>query len=134
MPAITWDMADGRETSMENKIEQVKNALAKIKAGQATIAKAQSRPFGANDALVIYAFEERGINATPRVDVFTYNAWLAKGRQVKKGEKGVKVVTFVEKADGSKLPRSVTVFHISQTDLMEAAAPAQEYPTEGSEE
>lgn len=120
---------------MENKIEQVKNALAKIKAGQASIAKAQSKPFGANDVLVIQAFQERGINATPRVDVFIYNAWLAKGRQVRKGEKGVKILTFVEKADGSKLPRWVTVFHLSQTDAMGATAPAPslDLPSEGSE-
>lgn len=103
---------------MENKIEQVKNALAKIKAGQATIAKAQSKSFGANDVLVIHAFQEKGINATPRVDVFTYNAWLAKGRQVKKGEKGVKIFTFIERKDGSKQPKSVTVFHVSQTESL----------------
>ena len=49
------------------KLEQIKNAMAKIKAGQATIAKAQSREFGQNDLLVVAAFEERGIEATPRV-------------------------------------------------------------------
>lgn len=100
------------------KLEQIKNAMAKIKAGQATIAKAQSREFGQNDLLVVAAFEERGIEATPRVDVFTYNAWLAKGRRVKKGEKGVKIFTFIEKKDGSKTPRSVTVFHLSQTETL----------------
>lgn len=120
---------------MENKIEQVKNALAKIKAGQATIAKAQSRAFGMNDALVIHAFSERGLSVTPRVDVFTFNAWLAKGRQVKKGEKGVKIVTFFEKPDGSKQSRSVTVFHLSQTNPVEgqAEAAAPEVSEEGSE-
>lgn len=100
------------------KLEQIKNAMAKIKAGQATIEKAQSREFGQNDLLVMTAFEERGIHATPRVDVFTYNAWLAKGRQVKKGEKGVKIFTFIERKDGSKQPRSVTVFHVSQTESL----------------
>lgn len=103
---------------MENKLEQVKNVMAKIKAGQATIEKAQSRDFGQNDLLVVMAFNDRGIQATPRVDVFTYNAWLAKGRQVRKGEKGVTIFTFIEKKDGSKTPRSVTVFHVSQTDLL----------------
>lgn len=101
------------------KLEQIKNAMAKIKAGQATIEKAQSREFGQNDLLVVAAFEERGIEATPRVDVFTYNAWLAKGRRVKKGEKGVKIFTFIERKDGSKQPRSVTVFHASQTETLD---------------
>jgi hypothetical protein len=102
------------------KLQQIKNAMAKIKMGQATIAKAQSREHGVNDLLVVAAFEERGIKATPRVDVFTYNAWLAKGRQVRKGEKGVKIFTFIEKKDGSKTPRAVTVFHVSQTDSIGA--------------
>lgn len=101
------------------KLEQIKNAMAKIKAGQATIAKAQSREFGQNDLLVMAAFEERGIHATPRVDVFTFNAWLAKGKRVKKGEKGVRIFTFIEKRDGSKSPRSVTVFHVSQTESLD---------------
>ena len=62
----------------------------------------------------------------PRENVFTYNAWLAKGRQVRKGEHGVKAVTFVpmtlkDKRDPSKKiesrrPWTTTVFHISQTD------------------
>lgn len=98
------------------KLEQIKNAMAKIKAGQATIAKAQSREFSQNDPLVIAGFEERGIEATPRVDVFTYNAWLAKGRRVRKGEKGVKGFTFIEKKDGNKRPWRVTFFHLSQTE------------------
>ena len=40
-------------------------------------------------------FMARGIaesDILPRVNVFTYAAWQAKGRQVRKGEKGVRVV------------------------------------------
>jgi len=71
--------------------------------------------------------------------VFTYNAWRALGRQVRRGEHGVKVVTFVSvrgrdsKADvdgvatndadgtnkgkgGYRRPWTATVFHVSQTD------------------
>ena len=54
-----------------------------------------------------------------RQNVFTYNAWKALNRQVRKGEKGIKCVTWIEtNKDGKpdKLCRSVTVFHISQTD------------------
>ena len=72
----------------------------------------------------------------PRENVFTYHAWRALGRQVRRGEHGVKVVTFVstkgkEDKDGatndidntdkpkrgaSRRPWTATVFHVSQTD------------------
>lgn len=104
------------------KIEMIKNSMAKIKAGQATVNKAQRGMSIHNDTIVIAAFQERGIEATPRVDVFTFNAWLAKGRVVRKGQKGVKIVTFFEKPDGTKVSRSVTVFHVSQTDLADSPA------------
>ena len=70
-----------------------------------------------NDAKVISQFAERGIDATPRVDVFTYNIWRhQKGRQVMKGEKSVRLVTFIEdKKTGKKRPKTACVFHISQT-------------------
>lgn len=81
----------------------------------------------------IYAgFAAKGIEedeVLPRENVFTYNAWLAKGRQVRKGEKGVKVETFIpvtakdkdapndpEKDRKFMRQRITTVFHISQTD------------------
>ena len=108
------------------KIEMIKNSMAKIKAGQDTVSKAQRGMSIHNDTIVIAAFAERGIEATPRVDVFTFNAWLAKGRVVKKGQKGVKIVTFFEKPDGSKVSRSVTVFHVSQTDAADSPAESAE--------
>jgi hypothetical protein len=64
----------------------------------------------------------------PRENVFTYQAWRALGRQVRRGEHGVKVVTFVEMAKEDKetgkkkpfrRPWTTTVFHISQTDAVE---------------
>ena len=78
----------------------------------------------ANYGAIYHGFTEKGIalaDITPRVNVFTYNAWLAKGRQVMKGEKGVKVVTWVpikDKVTGEvtgRRPKDTTVFHISQT-------------------
>ncbi|MEX9892485.1 ArdC-like ssDNA-binding domain-containing protein [Providencia rettgeri] len=63
----------------------------------------------------------------PRVNIFTFNAWKAKGRVVKKGEKGVKVITYIqvdkkeENSDEVKKvlkKRQTTVFHISQTELV----------------
>jgi hypothetical protein len=75
-------------------------------------------------------------------NVFTFHAWKALGRSVKKGEHGVKVVTFIEASarDTSEAgeetvrtyrkPHSTTVFHISQTELTaerEARKPATDY-------
>ena len=47
-----------------------------------------------NEAEVIGAFAERGIpveQIIPRENVLTYRAWQAVGRQVKRGEKGVRL-------------------------------------------
>jgi antirestriction protein ArdC len=97
----------------------------------------------ANYEAIFEGFEEMGIpmeEVRPRENVFTYHAWRALGRQVRKGAHGVKVVTFITKpvkgsqteqgedmAEGDqpkerKFSRSVTVFHISQTDPMDAPA------------
>ena len=85
----------------------------------------------------------------PRENVFTYEAWKALGRHVRKGQHGVKVVTFIATESGKSeetqtqtldsmeaqpkkparhsRPWTTTVFHISQTDLDEprsASVPA----------
>jgi N-terminal domain of anti-restriction factor ArdC len=58
----------------------------------------------------------------PRENVFTFQAWKALGRSVKKGEHGVRVVTFVpvtDKETGEVIGRrehAATVFHVSQTE------------------
>jgi hypothetical protein len=74
-----------------------------------------------NDLIVIREFKNRGIGATPRVDVFTYNIWkFQKGRQVVKGEKSVKVRTFIEDEKTRKTRCSTAcLFHISQTEPVE---------------
>ncbi len=82
----------------------------------------------------IYAgFMAKGIpeaEIQPRVNVFTFNAWKALGRNVRKGEHGVHVLTFIDtvkeetndqtgevkKRAGSR-PWGTTVFHISQTEV-----------------
>jgi antirestriction protein ArdC len=76
---------------------------------------------------IMTGFMAKGINPSdiiPRENVFTYNAWIALGRQVSKGEHGVKVVTWIDANDKTtglptKLCRSSTVFHISQTELIQ---------------
>lgn len=80
-----------------------------------------------NYAAIMEGFTARGIAESeilPRENVFSYAAWQAKGRQVMKGEHGVRIVTFVamtKRDDKSgerssfRRPRPVSVFHISQT-------------------
>jgi antirestriction protein ArdC len=96
---------------------------------------------------VIFAgFTTKGIpegDIKPRENVLTYHAWRALGRQVRRGEHGVKVFTYVtveskdskedrdgvetNDADGSnkrkggyRRPWTATVFHVSQTDPIQA--------------
>jgi len=64
----------------------------------------------------------------PRVNVLTFHAWRALGRTVRRGEHGVRVLTWIstasETADdgtvtpGHRFPKSSTVFHVSQTEEM----------------
>jgi len=81
----------------------------------------------ANYGAIFEGFAAKGIPESeihPRENVFTFNAWKAKGRFVKKGEHGVKVLTFIETetktGEISKRPWSSTVFHISQTEVSTA--------------
>ena len=79
-----------------------------------------------NEATVIDEFARRGIyDALPRVNVFTYQAWQKLGRQVRRGQHGVRIVTYIpckSKPDDNgerqsfRRPKKVTVFHVSQTD------------------
>ena len=86
-----------------------------------------------NYSAIYMEFIARGIPADdiqPRVNIFTYNAWKALGRQVKRGEHGVQIVTWIPTTDidkdasgnevvkQGKRPRTTTVFHISQTDAV----------------
>ena len=81
-----------------------------------------------NYAAIFSGFMAKGIAETdikPRENVFTFHAWKALGRSVRKGEHGVKVCTWIpmtkkddngEAHDIGRKPRMTTVFHISQTD------------------
>ena len=81
----------------------------------------------ANYQAIMQGFADKGIAANdiiPRENVFTYNAWLALNRQVRKGEHGVKVVTWIpakqKDSESSFMFRGrSTVFHISQTDAIQ---------------
>jgi hypothetical protein len=105
------------------------------------LSRAASGQSLANWPAILAGFTAKGIpesDVRPRENVFTYHAWRALGRQVRRGEHGVKVVTFVdtgrkgeEPADAAsdadkpvkragRRPWTATVFHVSQTDPIPA--------------
>ena len=108
-----------RKRKRRQTTESAADALARIEASENS----------ANYPVIIDAFTARGIPADeikPRENVFTYRAWHAKGRQVKKGEKSVRIDVWIEydsknekdengKPKKKRIRRSVAVFHISQT-------------------
>ena len=106
----------------------------KEEARQEALARAVSGQSFSNFPAIFQGFGAKGIPESeirPRENVFTYEAWRALGRQVRKGEHGVKVLTLVEcvkedKETGEKKayrrPWSTTVFHVSQTDSVKAGA------------
>ena len=82
--------------------------------GRAVLTDAEKQAYAAqNDAACIAAFNKAGYkDVQPRVNVLTYGkvkedgsktGWLSKGRQVKKGQKAVRVGPFA-------------LFHIDQTE------------------
>jgi hypothetical protein len=69
----------------------------------------------------------------PRENIFTFDAWKALGRVVRRGEHGVKVVTMIETRSKEvdqdtgepkviHRPWTTTVFHISQTEPLKGGA------------
>ena len=109
---------------------------------QEALSRAVSGQTLSNWPAIIEGFTAKGIpesDIRPRENVFTYHAWRALGRQVRRGEHGVKVCTFVavksaenkEDVDGNvdgtnkrksgyRRPWTATVFHVSQTDPVQA--------------
>jgi len=95
---------------------------------QEALDRATSGESMSNYPALFDGFIEKGIpeeDIIPRVNILTFHAWKAKGRKVKKGQHGVKLLTWVsmtkkdpgEGEDSTfKRPKSVTVFHISQTE------------------
>lgn len=111
------------------KLSQESRAILAAVVDQQALANATRSESLTNYPAIFEGFVEKGIpedEIEPRVNVFTYHAWRALGRQVRKGEHGVKVTTWVSmskkdaetgEAGGSfKRPKVTTVFHVSQTD------------------
>ena len=107
---------------MSNQAEIQSQALSRAVGNQSTM----------NYGAIFEGFMAMGIpedDIKPRENVFTFHAWKALGRSVKKGEHGVKVCTWIptvstDKVTGEekhgKYPRTTTVFHVSQTQGSDA--------------
>lgn len=97
------------------------------------LGRGSNRQPNANDMQTILEFSGRGIPTNdietcgPDQNVRTYRAWRALGRQVRKGEKSVRLTVWMPQGDelgpdGERIenrrmrPVSACVFHVSQTD------------------
>ena len=110
--------------------QAVRKAVDPSKQRQEALTRATSGQSCSNFPVIFAGFAAKGIPESeihPRENVFTYDAWKALGRQVKRGEHGVRVLTFVacKKTDRTtgeehayRRPWRTTVFHVSQTDTI----------------
>ena len=95
------------------------------------LGRARSGESTANYGAIFRGLMAKGIPESeiePRVNVLTYHAWRALGRQVRAGEHGVSIISWRDipaKIDentgeilkkGGKIPTGGSVFHISQAD------------------
>lgn len=114
-----------------------------IKMAKESLERAINNQSLANYETIINGFMDMGIpeaDIIPRVNVFTFNAWKALNRVVKKGEKGIRVITCIpctkkDKETGEEVKvtktKTTTVFHVTQTqpiDETEDKASAEPAP------
>ena len=123
--ATTTKRRRRRRTSAETQAMR-QEALTRAQTGQSLV----------NWPEIFRHFTAAGIpeaDILPRQNILTYRAFQAIGRQVRKGEKGCKVITCIsvdkkekDKKTGEEIivtttrPWGATVFHILQTDPMKA--------------
>jgi hypothetical protein len=107
-----------------------KTARHSTEARQEALTRATSGQSLSNFPAIFQGFTAKGIPESeikPRENVFTFDAWKALGRYVRKGEHGVKVTTFIETLSKEtdrdtgerkliRRPWTTTVFHVSQTE------------------
>jgi hypothetical protein len=113
------------------RINQARFPMDKATLQAEALSHAVSGQSFSNYPAIITGFTAKGVpgaDIKPRENVFTFNAWKALGRSVKKGEHGVQVVTFIDctpksdSGDGGDKPKSyrrpwtTTVFHVTQTE------------------
>jgi hypothetical protein len=94
---------------------------------QDALNRAQQFDTMTNYPAIYRGFLDKGIpedDIQPRVNIFRYKAWKALGRVVRRGEKGVRILTYIpiktkdaagEVTVTGRRPWTVTVFHVSQT-------------------
>ena len=101
-----------------------------------SLKRAVSEQSFSNFPAIFQGFAAKGIPESeikPRENVFTFEAWKALGRVVRRGEHGVKVVTMIETKSKEidqdtgeqkviRRPWTTTVFHISQTEPIKGGA------------
>src|SRR5438445_12905068 len=101
-----------------------------VRSTEEALTRAVSGQSFSNFPAIFQGFAAKGIPESeikPRENVFTFDAWKALGRVVRRGEHGVKVVTFIEARSKEtdqdtgerkviRRPWTTTVFHISQTE------------------
>jgi len=99
---------------------------------QEALTRAVSGQSLSNFPAIFQGFAAKGIPESeikPRENVFTFDAWKALGRVVRRGEHGVKVVTFIDCRSKEldqdtgerkviRRPWTTTVFHVSQTEAL----------------
>lgn len=94
---------------------------------QEALSRAIQNETFSNYPAIFEGFAAKGIpeaEIKPRENVFSYHAWRALGRQVKRGEHGVAICTYIHgskkdkdgKTEAFSFPRTVTVFHRTQTE------------------
>ena len=97
---------------------------------QDALSRATTGATGSNYPAIFAGFLARGLlesEIKPRENVFTFEAWKALGRHVRRGEHGVRVQTWIaiqpkvdeqtgETRPGGRRPKTAVVFHVSQTD------------------
>jgi hypothetical protein len=120
MLSVSSGTPKGKESTVRTQ-ETQREALSKATQGQSM----------SNYPAIFQGFAAKGIPETeikPRENVFTFNAWRALGRTVRRGEHGVKVCTIVTRSKENKetgkeetvsMPWTTTVFHVSQTDAIQ---------------
>jgi antirestriction protein ArdC len=108
------------------------NTLRRGKESQEALTRAVTGQSFSNFLAIFQGFAAKGIpesEVKPRENVFTFEAWKALGRYVRKGEHGVKVVTFIDCQNKGtdpdkgerqiiRRPWTTTVFHVSQTEAI----------------
>lgn len=104
--------------------------------GRMALINALSSQSTANYPAIFDGFAAKGVaidDIKPRENVLTFHAWCSVGRCVKRGERGVKICTFVPmtrtdlqsgEISSFRGPKQTTVFHISQTEPLIPVQPA----------